>query len=433
MFYSASNAKLKFNNEEILASNAQISLNAQVDPNYVAGARHSQTFNASNGIEGQLSFSYYLTGTDYFKSFITGQGEAKDNSREIVPNPISGNFGGLGFDSGYLESYSVNFSPNAPAVADASIKFFDDLTGIFQPSYEGAPDSTEILNFSNAIVLSQLEIPGNYQFVEGTFNYNSQVEGVYLAEETKPSSVTFGPKNVNMNFEVDNPGGSLPFEGSPSRIEVGLKKPNNQAQSMGNWTLRPGPSNSNYSPFSSSSNNGDVSATWNGGGPTSYGIADSTPFVANQNEIFSVSFDLNVTDGDPPSFQLINQEGSTKKGWSTVQSLSNGTNSFDVTVSATSSSTVIGTGNYGTFQIFNNSESAWLLTNLKVVRTSTQPSELFTCSGVLQSRNIASTAESYVKQTINIVQNNSAVTEIFVANSVNAQGDESSINNTILA
>ena len=76
MFYSASNAKLKFNNEEILASNAQISLNAHVDPNYVAGARHSQTFNASNGIEGQLSFSYYLTGTDYFKSFITGQGEA---------------------------------------------------------------------------------------------------------------------------------------------------------------------------------------------------------------------------------------------------------------------------------------------------------------------------------------------------------------------
>ena len=85
--------------------------------------------------------------------------------------------------------------------------------------------------------------------------------------------------------------------------------------------------------------------------------------MANQNEIFSVSFDLNVTDGDPPSFQLINQEGSTKKGWSTVQSLSDGTNSFDVTVSATSSSTVIGTGNYGTFQIFNNSESAWLFTD----------------------------------------------------------------------
>jgi len=433
MLYSANNAKLKVNDHEIMASNAQISLNSRVEPNYVAGARHSQTFNASNGVEGQLSFSYYLTGTDYFKSFITGQGEAKNNSREIVSNPITGNFGGLGFDSGYLNNYSVSFSPNAPAVANASIKFFDDLTGEFSPSYSAAPDSTHILNFSNAIVSSELEITGNFQFIEGTFNYNSDVAAAYLAGETKPSKVSFGVKSVDMNFEIDNPGGDLPFSGSSAHVEVGLKKFNNEAQSMENWTLRSGPTNDNYSPFVSASDTGDVSATWNGSSSSEYGIADSTPFIVNENEIFNISFSLNLIAGNAPSLQLINQEGTVKKGWSTVQSVSHGTNSFNVTVSPTSTSTIVGTGSYAAFQIWNNSTSQWSLTDLNVVRTSTEPSELFTCSGVLQNRNIASTADSYVKQTINITQSNSEIVEIFVANSINTQGDERNIDKTILA
>ena len=433
MFYSSSNAKLKVNSEEILASRAQISLNARVEPNYVAGARHSQTFNASNGVEGQLSFSYYLTGTDYFKSFITGQGEAKDNSREIISSPITGTFGGLGFDSGYLETYSVNFSPNAPAVANASVKFFDDLTGEFAPSSSSASDSTQILNFSNAVVSSELEVTGDFQFVEGTFNYNSQVEGVYLAGETKPSRVSFGPKNINMNFEIDNPGGDLPFSGSSAQIEVGLKRFNNVNIPMENWTLRSGPTNDNYSPFVSTSTTGDVSATWNGSSSSEYGIADSTPFIANENDVFNISFSLNLLAGNAPSLQLINQEGSDKKGWSTIQSVSHGSNSFNVTASPTSTSTIIGSGNYAAFQIWNNSASQWSLTDLNVVRTSTQPSELFTCSGVMQSRNIASAAGDYIKQTIDIKQNNSEVKRVFVANYRNTQGAEGSLNVEILA
>ena len=121
MLYSAKNAKLKVNDVEITASNAELSLSANLDPLYVASSRSSDNFVASNGIGGQLNFNYFLTGTDYFKSFITGQGET-----EADTTVISGNFGGLNFDSGYLTSYSVNFSPNAPAVASASVKFFDE-------------------------------------------------------------------------------------------------------------------------------------------------------------------------------------------------------------------------------------------------------------------------------------------------------------------
>ena len=433
MLYSASNAKLKIDDHEIMASTAQLSLNASMEPAYVAGARHSDVFKASNGIGGQLSFNYYLTGTDYFKSFITGQGETKDDGGEIIPNPISGNFGGLNFDSGYLTSYTVNFPPNSPAVASASVSFFDELKGTFVSESVAPADPIDVLNFSNAVISSSFEEDVVDNFIEGAFNYSSDVTPAYLIGETKPSRVSFGVKSVSMNFEVDNPTGNLPVSGSSAQVEVALKRFNNVGIPMENWTLRSGPTNDNYSPFVSTSTTGDVSATWNGSSSSEYGIADSTPFIANENEIFNISFSLNLIAGNAPSLQLINQVGAVKKGWSTVQSVSHGSNSFNVTVSPTSTSTIIGTGNYAAFQIWNNSASQWSLTDLNVVRTSTQPSELFTCSGVMQSRNIASAVGDYIKQTINIKQNNSEVKRVFVAHYRNTQGDEGNINVEILA
>jgi len=203
VFYTANNSKIQVNGNEILASNAEISLQANLQPNYNIKQRHTESFSPTNGIGGTLSFNYYLTGVDYFKSFITGQGEAPLKSSQV----ISGNFGGLNFDSGYLTSYSVNFSPNAPAIANASISFFDQLNGQFVPTTE-----------QNTLLSGSVE-----DFVAGTYNYQSEVKPVYLMGETKPSSVSFGPKTVNMNFETDNPTGYLPVSGNTARISVDLK------------------------------------------------------------------------------------------------------------------------------------------------------------------------------------------------------------------
>jgi hypothetical protein len=236
VFYTANNSKLQVNGNEILASNAEISLQANLQPNYNIKQRHTESFTATNGIGGTLSFNYYLTGTDYFKSFITGQAEAPFKSSQV----ISGNFGGLNFDSGYLTSYSVNFSPNAPAVASASLSFFDQLNGKFNPTTEQAPTDKEVLNFRNAIVAHYIPIENTTlsgsveDFVAGTYNYQSEVQPVYLMGETKPSSVSFGPKNVNMNFETDNPTGYLPVSGNSARISVDLK--NNAGAIVENFT-----------------------------------------------------------------------------------------------------------------------------------------------------------------------------------------------------
>ena len=218
MLYSANNALLKINDVEILASNAQMSLNAALEANYVIGDRNTNSYVASNGIGGTLNFSYFLTGNDYFKTFITGQGEIPQESSQI----ISGNFGGLNFDSGYLTSYSVNFTPNQPIAANVSVAFFDDLQGIFVSTEEEASPST-VLNTSRVTVVADFETDIVNNFIEGSYNYNAEIAPIYLIGETKPSSVSFGKKLTSMNFEVDNPTGNLPVDGSNAKIEVKLR------------------------------------------------------------------------------------------------------------------------------------------------------------------------------------------------------------------
>jgi hypothetical protein len=223
VLYSASNAKLKVNGNEIIASNASLSLGASLNPQYrMAGesTRNTAIYAPTNGIGGQLNFSYFITGKDYLKTFITGQGET-GNMGEV----ISGNFGGLNFDSGYLTSYSANFGPNTSSVANVSISFFDQLNGVFSPTETQAPDSTQILNLRSAIIEGEFasDAGGNVDnFIGGAYNYTSQVRPVYLMGETKPSAIAYGEKVVNMNFEIDSPTGYLPVSGTSAKIKVSL-------------------------------------------------------------------------------------------------------------------------------------------------------------------------------------------------------------------
>lgn len=218
MLYSANNATLKINDVEILAANASLALSAALEANYLIGDRNTNSYSASNGIGGNLSFDYFLTGVDYFKSFITGQGEIPQNQSQI----ISGNFGGLNFDSGYLTSYSVNFSPNSALSARVSIVFFDDLQGEFTPTEEQS-FTAEVLNASRINMVSEFETDQVDNFIAGSYNYQAAIAPVYLIEETKPSSISFGKKTTSMNFEIDNPTGNLPVDGSNVKLEVKLR------------------------------------------------------------------------------------------------------------------------------------------------------------------------------------------------------------------
>ena len=80
-----------------------------------------------------------------------------------------------------------------------------------------------MLNFKKGVVSGQFVSGEVDNFIEGTYNYSMEVNPVYLMNETKPSSVSFGVKNVSMNFEIDNPTGYLPVSGTNALISVDLK------------------------------------------------------------------------------------------------------------------------------------------------------------------------------------------------------------------
>jgi hypothetical protein len=429
MLYSANNAKLKVNDVEIIASNAELSLSTNLDPLYVASSRSSDNFVASNGIGGQLNFNYFLTGADFFKSFITGQGETEANT-----TVISGNFGGLNFDSGYLTSYSVDFSPNAPAIASASVKFFDELKGEFVSASSEPPASVEVLNFSNAVVSSEFGVDVVDNFVAGAFNYNADVSAAYLMNETKPSRVSFGVKSVNMNFEVDNPTGRLPVSGSNARIEVGLKRFNNEDMPVTSWAERGSP----YNLYSTFDTDGSSITSAIKISTANFAIANSSSFVINDGEQFKIAFFLTKNSGPAPKIQLISSNllaGNVGESWSAVQVAGVGDNSITLTASPVGDASVIGTGNYGMIQIYNSAADAsvdWELSDLKVTRVLTKPSETFACSGVMQGRNIASAAGDYIKQTINIIQGKSDVVDIRVDYLIDAYGNSGPIHRNLM-
>ena len=219
MVYSADNSRLLINDNEILASSAQISLGTSLSPKYLMTQRHTQDQVPGNGIGGQLSFGYYITGKDYFKEFITGQGEIPFSGSQ----QLSGNFGGLYFSSGFLTSYSVNFSPNSPTSASATVDFFDYARGVFSPVNQPAPSDTQVLNMAHATVEGEFTTGAVDNFIAGTYNYSSEARPVYLMNETVPSDISFGAKTVNINFEIDNPTGYLPISGDAAKISVNLK------------------------------------------------------------------------------------------------------------------------------------------------------------------------------------------------------------------
>ena len=89
-----------------------------------------------------------------------------------------------------------------------------------------APNISEVLNFKNAAITTVESDQYIDSFVGGAYNYTSEVKPVYLMNETIPSAVKLGQKTVSMNFEVDNPTGTLPITGSFARINVSLKDSN---------------------------------------------------------------------------------------------------------------------------------------------------------------------------------------------------------------
>ena len=229
MIFAAKNIKLSLNEVDILATQCSLDIANAIDPRYDAGQRHSRNYFASDGVGSTLTFSHFLTGDlDKIKTFISSQGELRGSDRRSNQGQIiTGSFGGLTFTSGYLQSYSIEFSPNSPVVANSTVVFFDDLEGEFTQTEDHIPQE-EVLNCKNISIIntSATEIGQINDFLSASYNYTSEINPVYQAGQTVPERIYFGKKSVTMGIRVDNPTGYLPYNGITAQFKINLTKHN---------------------------------------------------------------------------------------------------------------------------------------------------------------------------------------------------------------
>ena len=233
MLFSSKNTKLKINDIEVLARDCSLSLSSSTAARFDSKDRRSNSFVADKGVSSSLSFSYYMTRndqevetsifTDPIRKFELLQGELNDGQ------DITGDFGGLKFEKGYLSSYSVDFQPNSPVVVSCEIVFFSDLEGEFEESNQihekNIEDIIDILNCKDAEIQltdSPEELVDGVEFLSASYSYSCDVKPVYASGGLSPERIYFGRKSSSMNISITKDKGNLDYSGLKAGFSVSL-------------------------------------------------------------------------------------------------------------------------------------------------------------------------------------------------------------------
>lgn len=225
MFYTYKNCTVVLNDQQYVAANLSFNVSTQLKPRYYANRKYAHSFKPEGAIEADLSFSYFLTGTDHFNDIMYQEG-----------TPVSGNFGQVLFPSGYLTSYKIGASPNTNAQATVNIKLFDYEgklgSGTFTPNTSKPNQDKEIINFLDATINGTGLVDYNTSVTEASFSYSMDVDPVYNIRtgvglnNLKPDSVRFGPKKLSSSITIDNMSGSLSMFGDNVLLGIGLRHRN---------------------------------------------------------------------------------------------------------------------------------------------------------------------------------------------------------------
>lgn len=212
MQYTFKNAEVKINGNAILAESVNFALNSQIDNIFREGNPNSYEFSPTNGVDNSMSLNYYLTGVDSLREYI-----------HLESGYISGYFGGLYFQSGYLTNYGFTANPNNPIVVNSTIKFFEPLTGSFTSTNNSATDY-KILNIADVTVTGSSL--GSLDDIDSvSYNFTSNVTPQYIIGETKPRKVLIEDKEITMQINGVNITGNLPAEGVWADYQITLAHP----------------------------------------------------------------------------------------------------------------------------------------------------------------------------------------------------------------
>ena len=208
MFYNGKNVNLKINNQLIVATEAQLSYEAQISPYIEIGQRHADDIRVENTIQGGLSFTYHYTGEDIIKNLLN------------LDEGVSFNFGGIQ-QTGYIKSYNARFSPNNPVICTTEILFFRTPTGTFSPTYDNQQNLNNIVHV-NQISISNFNnqnLTGSY--LNASYSYSTDIRPEIHIGDTFERRGVFGLKETTLNITCDNLNPLLEISGFRVGVTLG--------------------------------------------------------------------------------------------------------------------------------------------------------------------------------------------------------------------
>ena len=212
-FYTASNVDLTLNNTGYYVSDVSVSSSASITPIKKIGSNLSHEYSSTTTVNGSLNISYYLTGSDPIKELT------------INDSPVSGNFCGLYFNSGYINSYSMSFEPNQPARVEASFTFFSKMSGTFGKRSSSLGD-IRTLNVSD-FRFSETGVVNDNKVLSLSYQYSSNIAPYYSIQETGenpvPRRVEVLGKSVSMEVLTNDYSISIPSTGLLCRALISMK------------------------------------------------------------------------------------------------------------------------------------------------------------------------------------------------------------------
>lgn len=212
MFYSFKDCSLTIENKSFIARDLELTTQADVVPVYNVSSPFNTNYAANNGLQGILKFSYYLTGNDPIKPYLSLEGNTS----------VSVNVGGLTLSNGYVRTYQTTLTPNEPVVINTEIVFFDKVEGAFEANPNPINlNNIPVMHVSDVTLNTEdsSEYIGNiiginYSFtndIKSSFYINSELD----QENIAPNRVFFGIKEARIEIVTDSMNATIPIYGQP--------------------------------------------------------------------------------------------------------------------------------------------------------------------------------------------------------------------------
>ena len=210
MFYNGKNLLIKINGNEIVATEANLSYDAQIAPYFEIGDRYTKRVTPTDVIQGTLNLNYLFTGADYIKSL-------RNSDSSLIFD-----FGGIS-QTGYLQSHSVKISPNNPISCSADIIFFQAPTGNFNPVYSSVDLTSSVVHADNLIIydFGNKYLTGNY--INASFSYRVDIRPEIVINDIQERRGVFGIKESTFNGSFDNLNPELSISGNKAGLTIAVK------------------------------------------------------------------------------------------------------------------------------------------------------------------------------------------------------------------